>query len=362
MAGAVVLAGLQACAVSPEKTAPLEPASTVQAEAADAGSAAPDEKQSGARGDERMAGNLDPPTVNEKVAVISSTPTPTPTPTAPYRIAPYDELDISVYDLPDLSKVQSVRPDGEVSFPLVGEIHAAGLTPEELRMQIVGKLSPFLDSPEVTVIVSSFKNRKVSILGEVNKPGVYDLEFSAKLLDLLALAEGVLPTADLRFSTVLRDGKPLPVNLEKLLRQSDFSQNISLQPNDTVLVSDSRTRRVLVMGEVANPTVIPLTHDITVLESIALANGLKRGAQKHSVAVIRGGFAQPNVLSVDVDAIMTNTKPQDNLVLEAGDIVYVSRTAWAQFADFLRDIGLGVVTNFIVTQPGNDVPNPVLNQ
>src|SRR5262245_38976847 len=97
-------------------------------------------------------------------------------PAAAFQIGPEDILDISVWKNPDLSRIVPVRPDGKVSLPLVNDIQAAGLTPATLRQQVTDKLSEFIPSPEVSVMVREVHSRKVAVVGAVKTPGRFELK------------------------------------------------------------------------------------------------------------------------------------------------------------------------------------------
>src|SRR5262245_45931612 len=120
--------------------------------------------------------------VLEKAAVFGGTD---------YRLGPEDVIQVFVYKEPDLS-VDSIviRPDGKVSLPLIGELPANGKTSMQLQGEIAGKLSEFFSDPRVNVIVKEINSAKVSVLGEVNNPGVYKIGNRATLLEAVALAGG----------------------------------------------------------------------------------------------------------------------------------------------------------------------------
>src|SRR5438034_6178648 len=107
-----------------------------------------------------------------------------------YRIGPEDTLLISVWKNDAITKTVPVRPDGMISLPLVQDVQAAGLTPMELRDALTKKLSEFMPSPEVSVIVTEVRSFKVSVIGEVVKPARYELKSRATVLDVLAIAGG----------------------------------------------------------------------------------------------------------------------------------------------------------------------------
>jgi polysaccharide biosynthesis/export protein len=274
-----------------------------------------------------------------------------------YRIGPADELEISVYNAVGLVKKQLVRPDGRIEFPLVGELKVADKTPEQVRLELVDALDEIITQPEVTVIVTAYKGRKFSVTGALREPGTFEAERNTRVVDALAMAGGLEQNADLRGSVLMREGQVLPVSLHRLLKETDLRNNIIMRPGDTLFVPDVTSRRALVLGEVRAPSVVVLDSDITVVEAITRAQGFARGARTHAVLVIRGSLDNPHVLSVDADAFLTADAPFDagrvasNLVLQPGDIVYVSKTLWATFADFLRDLGVSNQLAYIVHQP-----------
>src|SRR2546428_11392213 len=107
-----------------------------------------------------------------------------------YTIGPEDVLNISVWQNDQLSRTVPVRPDGKISLPLVNDIQAAGLTPMQLRGTLAKKLADRISAPEVSVIVVEVHSMKVSIVGEVERPGRFELRSQATVLDILALAGG----------------------------------------------------------------------------------------------------------------------------------------------------------------------------
>ncbi len=257
----------------------------------------------------------------------------------PYRIGADDELDISVYGEADLSKTQTVRPDGKIAFPLVGDVQAAGLTPDELRTRISDKLVKFVKNPRVTVIVAAYKSKRVSVLGEVKRPGVVPLSGNTTLLEGISRAGGITQDADLEGALLVRDGHVLPVNFEKLLRAGAVAENnLPLQPADVVLIPNVAAKKVFVLGEVQRPLVASLKYSTNVVEIIAMAGGFTRDAEKTNVLVVRGGLGNPTLLKVDVDAITKNGKLDQNLALRAGDIVYAPRSRIGDLDHFFQHI------------------------
>jgi polysaccharide export outer membrane protein len=152
-----------------------------------------------------------------------------------------DVLAINVWKEPDISRSIPVRSDGKISLPLVGELQAAGQTPQQLEQLIAVKLKSYISEPEVTVIVQQINSQKFNILGQVTRPGAYPLTNSLTVLDALALAGGFRDFAKQRSIYVLRqnaDGGQtrLNFNYKDVIKGKNSNQNVRLQPRDTIVV------------------------------------------------------------------------------------------------------------------------------
>ncbi len=158
-----------------------------------------------------------------------------------YVIGEADVLAISVWKEPDISRSIPVRSDGRISLPLAGEIQAAGQTPLKLETEIATKLKSYISDPEVTVIVQQINSQKFNILGQVSRPGSYPLTNATTVLDALALAGGFRDFAKQKSIYVLRqnsDGSEMriPFNYKSVIKAKGSTQNIKLQPKDTIVV------------------------------------------------------------------------------------------------------------------------------
>jgi len=157
-----------------------------------------------------------------------------------YRIGPEDVLDISVWNNTAISRTVPVRPDGRISLPLLNDVQAAGLTPMQLRDALNKKLAEYIPTPEVSVIVREVHSFKVSVIGEVKKPGRHELKSRATVLDALAMAEGLGEFAARGLIVILRpDGntlKRIPFNYNKVVSTDGELENFMLQPGDIIVV------------------------------------------------------------------------------------------------------------------------------
>lgn len=160
---------------------------------------------------------------------------------ADYVIGPEDVLTILFWRDKDMSGDVVVRPDGNISLPLLNEIPARGLTPEQLREKLVTAAGKYMEDPNVTVVVKAINSRKVFITGQVTKPGAYALAAPTTVLQLIAMAGGVQEFADTKNITVLRvesGGRQVSFrfNYKDVLKGKNLKQNIELKPGDTVVV------------------------------------------------------------------------------------------------------------------------------
>jgi polysaccharide biosynthesis/export protein len=162
------------------------------------------------------------------------------TPPAGYVIGPDDVLSIVIWREKDMSSEVVVRPDGKISLPLVNELQAAGLSPDQLRTAVEKAASKWVKEPDATVIVKMINSRKVSILGNVGKAGTYPLTGDMTVLQLIAEAGGLQEYADAKGITIMRkqDGRDvtLKFNYKDVVKGKNLQQNVSLKPGDTVIV------------------------------------------------------------------------------------------------------------------------------
>ena len=157
-----------------------------------------------------------------------------------YVIGPDDELIVTVWKEPDISRTVPVRPDGKISLPLLKDVQAAGLTPMQLTSELTTRLTKFISAPEVTVIVSRVSPPRVFVVGEVGRAGAYPLVPGMTVLEALSSAGGLTPFAKQSKISVLRieSGKQiqLPVNYKEILKGRRPEQNVPLKAGDTVVV------------------------------------------------------------------------------------------------------------------------------
>lgn len=158
-----------------------------------------------------------------------------------YIIGPGDVLQITVWKNETLSRTVPVRPDGKISMPLLHDVHAAGLTAMQLRDKIATALGEFMPNPEVAVSVTDVRSMRVSILGEVSKPGVLELRGETTILEAIAMAGGFKDFASPSKITILRideNGKTKRIrfNYNRAVSSASDEENVLLRSGDVVVV------------------------------------------------------------------------------------------------------------------------------
>ena len=165
--------------------------------------------------------------------------------TPDYIIGPEDVLEVIVWKSPELSKVVTVRPDGRISLPLVGDIDATGLTPPQLTNNIVEKLNQYKETPTVSIIILQVNSYGIYILGEVAKPGRHFLKSKTTLIQAITTVGGFTPSAARNriviFRWVVGPNKELKevklkASYDEIVMRDNSTQNVVLQPGDTIVV------------------------------------------------------------------------------------------------------------------------------
>jgi polysaccharide biosynthesis/export protein len=274
-----------------------------------------------------------------------------------YRIGASDLLAINVFEAHELSGPVRVSAGGEITLPLIGVVSAGNLTPRELELVLQELLRRnFIKDPHVSVQVTEMESHAVSVMGAVNKPGVLQIRGSRSLLEVLAMAEGLAPdagstvqvvrkpipdrkqaqtvmqVADISRSASLPDpdeGTPVPmkadfleIDLKDLLESDDARHNVLIYPGDTVTVRSAGL--VYVVGEVRKPGGFPLRSKerLTVLQALALGEGLTPLAAKGDALIIRTGQdGQRSKIPVDLGRVL-KAKATD-ISLQERDILFV---------------------------------------
>jgi polysaccharide export outer membrane protein len=282
-----------------------------------------------------------------------------------YVIGAEDVLQISVFQHPELERSVTVNLDGNITFPPVGELKAAGLSPKQLGDRIGDKLNAYLrQTTAVTVTVTSFMSRSITVVGAVARPGRYGFERMPSVPDAIAAAGGAIPDADLsRVEVVRREGaarRTLIADVGAALRDGVGVPLPELRPGDQVIVPggtglaqfSAAGTGVGVLGEVSKPGLYSVGTAQDLWTVLAVAGGLTARGDLTNVRIIsRQGGAQ-TVAKINLRDVL-NKGARGSQLVKPGDVVFVSASGSSQFG---RAIG-GLQTILSISR---DVLNIIL--
>jgi protein involved in polysaccharide export with SLBB domain len=295
----------------------------------------------------------------------------TPAERAPWQerftLGPGDVLRIALYGSPEFTKAAVVvAPDGRVGFLEAHDVLANGRTIDEFREALDQALANFRRAPRTMVTPVTFKSKKYCVLGKVNQRGVYSLDHPTTILEAIARAKGFevglrdrdsIDLVDLQRSFLMRDGKRLSVNFERMFLDGDLSQNISLAPGDYLFFPSTGLREVHVLGDVRYPGSLTYSPGLGVIGAIAQRAGFNEKSYKSHVLVVRGSLDNPQTFVVNCNAILGGETP--DFQLQPKDIVYVSKRPWWR-AEELLDLAISAFLQSIVASyVGQDIVQPI---
>ncbi len=275
---------------------------------------------------------------------------------ASYVLGPEDQVTIRVLDLDEISeRDKPIRIDtrGNISLPVAGRVHAAGLTVEQLEAEITTRLKSVLQDPEVTVTVADFRSQPVSVLGAVKNPGVHQIRGRKTLFEVLSLAGGLNPDAgNVVNITRKKTAGPLPlpsvtddstgefrvanVSVKSVMDAKNPQENIDVLPDDVIAVP--KADMVYVIGAVkkSGGFILSEKENISVLQALSLAEGLDRVAAPKSAKILRtvDGSATRSEIVVNLTTILAGRS--GDIAMRADDILFIPTSAQKSVA--LRSI------------------------
>ena len=282
-----------------------------------------------------------------------------------YVLGAGDQIRIQVIDMEEISdKPIQIDPDGGIDLPLVGRVQAAGLTLQALKIQLSQKLSKYISDPRITLTLTENMSRPVSVIGEVNAPGVHQLRGPSTLIEVISQAGGVKPDAGSRI-VITRQSQWGPLSLpgtrrdvsgnyttatlslEDLLSAKTPAENIMIQPNDVISVPKGDI--VYVVGDVHRSGGFPLqSHgSISLLQAVSLAEGLGPNASASHARILRpvpGNEGKPQEIPVDVKQIFAGKSA--DVPLYANDILFIpnsaAKTGARRAAEAILQVAMGV--------------------
>lgn len=235
---------------------------------------------------------------------------------------------------------------GRVDIPDVDSVEVAGLTLDEAKETIQSRFRDHIKDVEVFVTYKDRLKSKVELAGLVQTPTV-PVDGKIRLYEVLAKAK-MTPQANLFMSYVVRDCKPLALDLHQLVNQGDMSQNIVMRGGDKIFIANPSDAMVMMMGEVGEPRPVNLPYGyISLREALVMARGIPYTGDRNCIQVIRGNLPCPKIYVLSWKHIIH--LPNDSLLLMHGDTVYVSAkpiTEWNQFISQLFPSMQGLQTGY----------------
>jgi polysaccharide biosynthesis/export protein len=248
-------------------------------------------------------------------------------PSSDLRIGVGDLIEVAVFGAPEFNKQVRVSSSGDVSLPLIGTVAIAGLTTAEAEKLVEKKLldGGYFTDPHVSVFAKEYQTQGISVLGEVQKPGIYPMLGSHKLFDVISAAGGTTPKAGNQVTITHRDQSRPSQNVTLSGNSSDSTQNNpDVSPGDTVVVQKAGV--VYVVGDVHMPGGFIMDKpELTVLQAVAMAQGVNPTASLDSAKLIRRTGTQPQEIPIPLKKILASKAP--DVSLQPDDIVFVPNSA-----------------------------------
>ena len=242
--------------------------------------------------------------------------------TAMVKLGVGDLLEVSVYNVPELTSKVRVSNSGDVYLPLIDYVHVEGLTQEEAQSVIEKRLEDggFVRSPHVTIFVDEASSQGVTVIGEVGRPGIYPDVVDHRLYEVVSEAGGFTLNASRKIA-ILRKGEKAPIRID-LPRNlaDDLSANVEIMPGDTITVP--RAPIIYVVGDVGRPSGLLVDNgQLTVLQALALAGGTNHTAKLSGARIIRKGPNGMFETKVEIKKMLEAKTP--DVPLQADDILFV---------------------------------------
>jgi polysaccharide export outer membrane protein len=269
---------------------------------------------------------------------------------AEYRIGAGDILEISSYTGDKVATTTAtVDSRGRVSYSFLDHLKVEGLTSSQLDELLTAKLSAYVRTPRISVLVKEFNSKSANIIGEFSSlrnvsygkgaSGRINLRGKTTLTDLIALGGGYTLDGDIKNVKLVRKGKSYLINLYDIIEKGDENQNVIIDEGDVVSIPELPTfgERVYVLGEVNSQGIYPLKEAQDLLAALALAGNTNRLAKEENTLIVRGyePGKPPLVMMADVKSLLRKADISQNVRLRDGDLVYVPRMLIGDINDWI---------------------------
>jgi polysaccharide export outer membrane protein len=298
---------------------------------------------------------------------------------APYTIEAGDVLSIVVWDHPELSGAVMypgpmgiagatdlntttgtsasgspgfvIDHEGMLQFPYAGALKVAGLTDEQARKLLTSKLAHYINKPNVTLRVQSYRSKRVYIDGEVKSPGMQAInDIPMTLVEAINRAGGMLPTSDQSQLTLIRDGVSYPINLPQLVQKGINPASIMLVNGDVLRVLSRDANKIFVAGEVTQPRALPMINGrLTLNEALGESGGINPlSGDASQIYVVRKSATDPIVYRLDAHQPGALAMAEA-FELQPKDVVYVAATPLANWHRTISQILPGALSSAVST-------------
>jgi polysaccharide biosynthesis/export protein len=306
---------------------------------------------------------------SETVGTKPTSPAPASEPSwrVRYQLGAGDILNFSLYGRPELDRnAVFVQPDGRIAYLQAQGIQADGLTIDELRAAMEAELRKYYKHPAVMISPFELRSKRYFILGKVIDKGAFPMDRPITIVEAVARARGIetglfeqntVELADLARTFLIRGGRRMPVDFEKLFQEGDLAQNIEIEPGDYLYFPSANTNEIYILGEVSSPGVLGFTSQSTVTGAIAVRGGFTPQAFRARVLVVRGSLQNPERFIVDTADVLSGRVP--DFRLQPKDIIYVSARPWTlieELSNVAIDTFLQAMT---ATWTGRNIPHLV---
>src|SRR5246127_4616519 len=297
--------------------------------------------------DGRVGVPLNAPIPSTAADAAAAAPSAAPTNLTSYVLGPEDQITVRVFAANDIpNKPVQIDNDGTVTLPMIGQVHAAGLTIEQLQANLVTAYKKYFKDPQVTVQVDDFRSQPVSVAGNVTRPGIVQLRGNRNLMEVIGqagglradagdsvlitrnLSQGLIPVAG-AFTDPTGKYSVAHINIRSIMSGKDPEANIQIKPHDVITVP--RARLIYVLGNVGRPGGYVLTENETMslTQAIALAGGWEKMASLSGARILRAdGGPTREQIPANIKKIMENKAP--DVQMQPDDILYVPNSLTKQ--------------------------------
>lgn len=287
-------------------------------------------------------------------------------PSSQYVLGPDDQIKVWALGVEEASeKPVRVDPSGNIDLPVAGQVHAAGMTVEQLRTELMNRFAKDVLHPQVSVEIVDFGSQPVSIMGAVNHPGVHQLQGRKTLMEVLSLADGIRQDAgptiaisrQMRYGAIpLLNAKPDPtgeysvaeVGVKDLMAGTHPAQNILISPHDTITVPTAEM--VYVIGEVRKPGEVTLKDQgsLSVLQALSSAEGFGPTPAPQNAKIVRlsPGSTARTEIPVDLNKVLAG-KAED-IAMRPNDILVVPPSGPKKAAARITEAAIQAATGVVI--------------